>query len=238
MLVSVGPVVELIHSVVSLSVDESPPKRHKEGGHDEHDTSSPYSNHGPPAHGPVHQTGQQYRTGRVPTEVGVVDNVLQGVQKNDGIVLGFDFVAETRMLFHVVVELVLFALLQQPRLIIAGLMPRNISLVQEVNPTHEEQGAVQTEHTPNDELRGKNGRGMRNRSIHCKSQNWGNIVPMGVMPAMTHLSWSATCARGVPLVVHNAAPYPPLLCAAAAVVVSFWSSSPCKCHQIAEFRAP
>lgn len=129
MLVSVGPVVELIHSVVSLSVDESPPKRHKEGGHDEHDTSSPCGDHGPSAHSPVYQTGQQQRTRRVPTKIGVVDNVLQGVQKNDGIVLGLDFVAETRMLFHVVVELVLLALLQQPRLIIASLMPRNICLV-------------------------------------------------------------------------------------------------------------
>ncbi len=129
MLVAIRPVVELIHSVICLSVNKSSPERHEKGWHDKHDTSSPQSDHGPSTHSIIDQSGDNRGTRRIATEISVINHVLQRVEKDDGVVFGFDFIAKTRVLFHVVIEFMLFTLLQQPCLVIAALMSSNICLM-------------------------------------------------------------------------------------------------------------
>ena len=129
MLVAIRPVVELIHFVICLSVNKPSPKRHKKGGHDKHDSSSPQSDHGPLTHSIINQSSDKRRTRRIATEISVINHVLQRVEKYDGVVFGFDLVTETGVWFHVVVEFMLFTLLEQPCLVIAALVSSNIRLM-------------------------------------------------------------------------------------------------------------
>ena len=75
-LVPKRPMVELVHAVVGLGVDEASPDRDEEGREDEHDNGDVDSDHGPPAHDPVDEGGEEGGARLVTTEVSVVDDVL------------------------------------------------------------------------------------------------------------------------------------------------------------------
>ncbi len=59
MLVSKRFMVELVHAVVGLGVDESPPDGHKYSQDDNKDESNVNKNESPLAEDPVHQGGQE-----------------------------------------------------------------------------------------------------------------------------------------------------------------------------------
>tara|TARA_B100001758_G_scaffold185543_1_gene162282 strand:+ start:14806 stop:15213 length:408 start_codon:yes stop_codon:yes gene_type:complete len=134
--------VELVHAMVSLGVDEASPDRNKEGWEDEHDGGDVDGDHGPPPHDPVDEGGDEGGARLVPAEVRVVDDVLESVEEDDGVVLGLDFVAEAGVLFHVVVELMQRALFQEPGLVLAGLFAGSVRFVEDVYSTDNEEGCV------------------------------------------------------------------------------------------------
>ena len=92
-LVPKRPMVELVHAMVGLGVDEASPNWDEEGREDEHDDGDVDGDHGPPAHDPVDEGGEEGGARLVTTEVGVVDDVLQGVEEDDGVVFRLNLVA-------------------------------------------------------------------------------------------------------------------------------------------------
>jgi len=103
--------VELVHAMVRLGVDEASPDGNEEGRQDEHDGGDVNGDHGPPPHDPVNERGNDIGARLVPAKIRVVDDVLQGVEEDDGVVFCLHLVAERGVLLHVVVELVEVALL-------------------------------------------------------------------------------------------------------------------------------
>ena len=75
-LVPKRPMVELVHAMVGLGVDEASPDGYKEGWHDKHENGDVDGDHGPPAHDPVDEGGEEGGARLVTTEVSVVDDVL------------------------------------------------------------------------------------------------------------------------------------------------------------------
>lgn len=121
--------VKLVHAMVRLGVDEASPDGNKKSRQDKHDGGEVNGDHGPPPHDPVDERRKDIGARLVPAEVGVVDDVLEGVEKDNRVVFCLHLVAKRGVLFHVVVELVEVALLQQPRLILTVLVAGNIRLV-------------------------------------------------------------------------------------------------------------
>ena len=165
-LVPERPVVELVHAMVGLGVDEASPDGYEEGWHDKHENGDVDGDHGPSPHCPVDEGREEGGARLVSAEVRVVDDVLEGVEEDDGVVFCFHLVTQGGVLLHVVVELVKVALFEEPIFVLSELVACYVRLMEHVDAADEEQGGVQAHHTPYDKGRGEERWGWLGTTVH------------------------------------------------------------------------
>lgn len=163
-----------IHAQIGPVIDEIAPKWKHNHGKDREQHEQEHTQEQPAAEGPVGESDEHDRALRVPAEVCLVNDSLQGHEQQDRAPLLVDLVAESRVCFEVGIKFRILAALVEPLVVLAHLGHVSVTFVQNVHAAHEKEQRVDAQHAQNkpfDNVADACVGGHRGRGAH-----WGGLV--------------------------------------------------------------